>query len=267
MGLIRSIAVVVVAIVLNSCHGRNRFVGIGDGSETKEYTVFSQLYIANTGMAYDYRSNSLLIAAWDSTTDRDFIRFTDMRINTRRDLELQGIVKFVQGISCDKQFPYIWVWGTHPNRNFSEWTDCFRLCKIDFNGNLVEEFETPMPERYPGMIAMTNDGKIWMKANTKTIARQYDPNNGMALLKTVETGIAGEGIAVDNLGNIWVHGNCAVKKINPDTLASQTWASPNLNCAEEGMVFDGEGYLWLGSDDGYHYNQAGGNKVWRMEVN
>ena len=275
-----SLALLVLIFLFSGCEQLNKLtVGpssssidneLGGGGDVFElvsdHVLFADNTIANTGIGYDSLRNQMIFAAWDSKIDRNFLRITDMDLKHLCDIELNGKIRFLQGVTYEKERDLIWVWGTRPNAPFAEWTDCFGLYGFDAYGVLRDELTVPMAEWYPGMIAYAGNGRMWMKANTKTTARLYDMKLGMALVKEVETGIGGEGIASDEEGNIWVHGGCKVKMVNPNTEESREFTSPNEWCAEEGMTFDGQGHLWLGSDDGYHFNLEGGNHVWKMRV-
>lgn len=243
--------------------------GIDDGSSGQlidDYVLFQNNNIANTGIGYDSKRNELIFAAWDSKIDRNYLLITDMNLNHITEIDLTGKIRFLQGVTYEKERDLIWVWGTRPDADFAEWTDCFGLYGFNRSGDVVDSLPVPMVDSYAGMIAYAGNGRMWLKANTKSTARLYDMNLGMALVKEVETGIGGEGISVDDDGNLWVHGDCKVKMINPDTDESREFTSPNPWCTEEGMAFDGMGHLWIGSDDGYHHNLEGGNHAWKIRV-
>jgi len=136
--------------------------------------------------------------------------------------------------------------------------------KRNFLGNILRTWNSPNPQFSAGMICYVPNGNLWIKPNGDTRAYLYDLNSNMGFLREINTSIRGEGIAYDHAGNIWVHGDCIIKKINLETLVSATYDSPNYTCGSEGLAFDYQNNLWLSSDEGYHGGMPGGNQVWKM---
>ena len=158
-----------------------------------------------------------------------------------------------------------------------DFTDSFNLAVIAQDGSLIEKFSTPVVDNYPGMFALTQDAtKIWLKANGQPIARLYDFRSGWKLIREVDTGIGGEGVALDSTGGLWTHGgtwvngaesrNCVISRFDLALGTSTQLQSPSPRCGSEGEVLDDQGNLWITTDDGAHFNEVGGDQAWKIGV-
>ncbi len=238
---------------------------------TLNYVIDSNQQHANTGVTFDSTRNQMIHAIYDFETSSQFLKFTDMDNNEVRTLSLDSI-RFAQGLAYEAKTDAIWVWGTKLNVPFQEWTDCFEIVVIDQKGNVIDRFDTPIADAYPGMISLS-EGNVWLKANTQNIARLYDVRDGFRLIETVDTQVGGEGVAID--GNIlWAHGgkwidgkesrDCKLSALDLTTGITKFIPSPSPRCGSEGLVVDGLNRLWITTDDGYHFGDVGGNQAWVM---
>ncbi len=230
------------------------------------YTVTERNSQANTGVAYDSKRNQMLHAVYDFAISAQYIKITDTKNNYVRAIDITNTIRFAQGLAYEAQRDVIWIWGTKLDKPFQEWTDCFEIVVIDQQGQVVERIDTPLIDNYPGMIALNDDGTLWLKANTMSTARLYDRN--FNLLKEVYTGVGCEGVAI--LGNMLVaHGDtidrqCLITYTDISSGYRTSVESPSTYCGAEGLVFDGSGALWVTTDDGYHYSEPGRNMAWVM---
>lgn len=236
------------------------------------YVVDPKISNANTGIAYDSKRNQILHADYNFDDATNFLIVTDIENKEFRRIDITSLIKFAQGIAYEKERDAIWIWGTRVNSVFKEYTDCFDLVVIDQTGKEIERFSTPVIDGYPGMIALVDRNHVWLKANGQPIARFYDVRT-FKLEKEIDTGVGGEGVAVDQSNGLWSHGGRWVegREIADECLLSRTdlvtgkidsVVSPSPRCGAEGLVFDGDNRLWLTTDDGHHFDLQDGNQAW-----
>ena len=247
--------------------------GCGNVSARATWTEYPLSYRqndANTGVAFDSKRSVLYHAVTDFGSMKSSVWVTDMSVRVLEQRDISTHVRYAQGIAYEAERDVVWVWGVKPGEEYAEYTDVFHIVILDMSGNVLETVPTPVRDNNPGMLALVDREYVWLKANSQPIARLYHIRSG-TLLKEIDTGVAGEGVAVDARGTLWVHGEtvaddqCVVASFSVAG-GVRYFNSPSWPyCGAEGMVFDAANNLWLSTDDGIHFDIPGGNRVWAIK--
>lgn len=232
-----------------------------ENPQFSEFVVVQGARYANTGMAIDTDRDQILHSIWDSLADTSRIDIFDMDMKPIGTMEVSHLISKIQGLSYDRENKWVWIWGTRVGAVFEPYTDCFDVIAIDYLGQERKRISTPVADRYPGAISYVEGGYLWFKANGISIARLYDIDT-LELITELDTETGGEGIFSDG-ENIWVHGNCMIRKLNIEGELLEELNSPSPLCGAEGLAIDSDGRLWVSTDDEHHNGVVGGNRVWR----
>lgn len=250
--------IILLFALLNVGCRHSRFIFPGNDRDINNYVIFDSTWIANTGIAYDSNRNLMMFAGWDSRRDVSIMRVTSTSMVDYRVVEIPLLVSCAQGITYDYDHDHVIVWGYKPGTN----NQIPALFVMSPEGRFVSELQNPQIEDSAGMLAYDSPNKLWIKSNEAVTTRLYHLPD-MTVIREIDTGVHGEGIALRG-NTLWVHGSCRIKKIDLLTGASSDTQSPNPFCGEEGLVFDGQGNLWVGNDNGFHFNEPHGNQAWEM---
>jgi len=241
-----------------------------------------------TGMAYDDVTDEIYLGKASATLEalKDASLFTDTIVVKDKDnaliaeIDVSDHVTCIEGLTFDTDARTFWVWAfddAAPGTRLAALQGHCSFFEIDLNGTLL----TTVPAapsicdiggHKPGMLAYDGArGGIWVKPEGATTAELYDLSSWQ-VIHSVDTGIAGEGIAVSPFdGTLYLVDPQGVYQLDPDCasppcLPATLGINPVCAGGSEGVVVDPtDQTVYIAADTGVHGHCPEGNSVWHID--